>query len=42
MATIGQGAGSGDILVFKEIIKKGDFSRPEQTGSMVIFLRRWS
>jgi hypothetical protein len=34
--------GSADKLVFKEIIKKGDFSRLEQTGSMIIFTKWWS
>jgi hypothetical protein len=33
--------GNADILVFvKEIIKKGDFSRLGQTGSMIIFIER--
>jgi hypothetical protein len=32
--------GNADILIFKEIIKKGDFSRLGQTGSMIIFIKR--
>ena len=32
--------GNADIMVFKEIIKKGDFSRLGQTGSMIIFIKR--
>jgi hypothetical protein len=32
--------GKTDILVFKEIIKKGDFSRLGQIGSMIIFIIR--
>ncbi|MGH6830795.1 MAG: hypothetical protein ACREDG_06540, partial [Methylocella sp.] len=29
--------GNADTLVFKELIKKSDISRLEQTGSMIIF-----
>ena len=32
--------GNADILIFKEIIKKDDFSRLEQTRSMIIFIKR--
>jgi hypothetical protein len=32
--------GNADILIFKEIVKEGDFSRLGQTESMIIFIKR--